>query len=106
MAHREFVDADGVHWQAWEVIPNSAERRERAEWRDDARGKPERRVRSELRVRIGQGMARGWLVFASRNEKRRVFPIPDDWTTRTDAELAELCEAASEAPRAPRRLIE
>lgn len=106
MSHREFVDADGVHWQAWEVIPSSAERRERADRRDEARGKRDRRVHSEPRVRIGQGMARGWLVFASRGEKRRIFPIPDGWIARTDEELAALCEEASDAPRAPRRLIE
>ena len=27
MAHREFVDDEGVDWQAWEVIPSTAERR-------------------------------------------------------------------------------
>jgi hypothetical protein len=106
VAHREFVDANGVPWQAWEVIPGSAERRERADRRADARGKGERRVRHEPRVRIGEGMGRGWLVFASSREKRRIFPVPDDWASRTDAELSAMCEGARAAPHTPRRLIE
>ena len=106
MAHREFVDVNGVRWQAWEVIPGSAERRERADRREDARGRHERRVRQEVRVRIGEGMARGWLVFASSQEKRRIFPVPHDWASRTDAELAAMCEGARPAPHTPRRLIE
>jgi hypothetical protein len=106
VAHREFVDADGVRWQVWEVIPGSADRREGPDRRADARGKGERRTRRELRVRMEPGLASGWLVFESAHAKRRLHPIPDGWTTGDDEALAGLLRRAVPAPHTSRRLIE
>jgi hypothetical protein len=106
MAHREFVDAQGVRWQVWAVVPASADRRELPDRRGDGRTERERRVRREVRVRMEPGLANGWLVFESAHEKRRLHPIPDDWVTRGDAELAALVAQAAPAPRTSRRLIE
>jgi hypothetical protein len=106
MAHREFTDADGVRWQAWEVIPTTAERRGARERRSSARAKGERRTRHQLRVRMDEGLADGWLVFESATEKRRLHPIPAGWTERTDDELSRLCGGAEAAPRPRRRLVE
>ena len=88
MAFREFTDPSGVRWQAWEVIPSTAERRSAGERRFGARDRVDRRVRQEqARVRVGHGMEQGWLVFECATEKRRVHPIPDGWSTMSDGEL-------------------
>ncbi len=106
MAHREFTDAHGVQWQVWSVVPHAAERRDGPERRVDVRGKRERRVRQELRIRMASDLAQGWLVFESAHEKRRLRPIPDGWAERTDGELSALLIEAVPAPHTSRRLIE
>lgn len=106
MAHREFVDPDGVHWQVWAVVPSSADRRETSDRRADPRSKRERRTRRELRVKMDAGLAKGWLVFESAHEKRRLHPIPERWATLGDDELATLLRDAAPAPHGSRRLIE
>ena len=104
MAHREFTDANGTHWQAWAVIPSSAERRRAGERRFGSRARRDRRQREELRVHMDDALTRGWLVFESDHEKRRLLPIPPGWEQRTDDELTKLCETATVAP--PPRLSE
>jgi hypothetical protein len=106
MAYREFVDEQGVQWQAWEVVPTSAERRNSGERRFGVRNQRDRRRRSEPRIRMTDGLADGWLVFESPREKRRLRPIPEDWAQRTDHELERLCDTAESAPRTTPRLIE
>jgi hypothetical protein len=103
MAHREFIDQSGVRWQAWEVIPTTAERRAAGERRFGARDKRDRRTQQQFRVQLDDGLEKGWLAFESPTEKRRLHPIPPDWADRSDEELAALCGAAEVAPRvAPR----
>ncbi len=104
MAHREFIDANGTHWQAWEVIPSSAERRRSGERRFGGRARRDRRQRQELRIRMDDAITRGWLVFESEREKRRLLPIPPGWDQGTDDDLRALCEAATAAP--PPRLTD
>jgi hypothetical protein len=106
MAHREFTDQHGVHWQAWEVIPTTAERRSASERRFGRRDKRDRRTKQQFRVQMDEGLAKGWLVFESAGEKRRLHPTPSDWTTRSDEELAILCQSAEAAPRTTPRLVE
>jgi hypothetical protein len=106
VAHREFTDALGVRWQAWAVIPGSADRRDRSDRRSDGRETDERRVRRELRIRMEAGFANGWLVFESDREKRRLHPIPEQWAKHSDEELRALLSAAVPASRTTRRLIE
>jgi hypothetical protein len=107
MAHREFIDQQGVRWEAWEVIPTTAERRAAGRRRVGARGKKrERRTRQQFRVQMDDGLAKGWLVFESAGEKRRLHPIPADWNARTDEDLSVLCDSAEAAPRKTPRLVE
>ena len=106
MAHREFVDANGVHWQVWAVVPSSADRREMPDRRADPRAKPERRTRRELRIRMEPALRNGWLVFESAHEKRRLNPIPEGWAELGDVELIALLRAATPTPHGTRRLIE
>ena len=106
MAHREFVDPNGVHWQVWAVVPSSADRRDIADRRADPRPKRERRTRRELRVRMDPELANGWLVFESAHEKRRLHPIPERWASLDEDALVTLLREAAPAPHGTRRLIE
>lgn len=80
MAHREFVDSLGRHWEVWPVPAQSG-------------GGSSKRLTSS------------WLVFETRGEKRRLSSFPLNWSSFTDAELEQLCGQAREAPPS-RRLIE
>ena len=102
MAHREFTDADGVQWQAWEVIPLTGERRAAGERRFGARDRLDRRTRQQLRVKMEDGLAHGWLVFESATEKRRLHPIPEGWSSLPDTELANLVRTVGPGARPER----
>ena len=103
MAHREFSDADGVEWQVWEVSPSTAERRASGERRFGARVARERRTQQQVRVRMEDGLAAGWLVFECAGEKRRLHPVPKGWSDLPDHALAALGRSAGVAPRSIRR---
>ena len=90
MAHREFTDGNGTEWQAWEVIPSTAERRSAGERRFGTRDREERRTQHQVRVKLEDGMALGWLVFECAAGKRRLHPIPPGWSALSDDELAVL----------------
>jgi hypothetical protein len=113
MAHRTFVDADGIQWQAWDVTPSLAERRH-GERRTLAsriadymeRRRVERRRRIEARVALRPGFEQGWLTFESVVGTKRLAPIPPAWDTLPDESLGELLCRAVEASKKRRRLIE
>ena len=114
MAHRTFTDAAGTEWDVWEVHPQLAERRT-TQRRERAANQPPRAVRdrrvlrdrrrggpAEVRTKISEGFERGWLVFQSVDEKRRLAPIPPHWDECTEARLGDLCDRAVSVG-APRR---
>lgn len=74
--HRSFRDSRGVVWSVWAVHPQ-----------------PARGGRAGLRGSFVQG----WLAFVCEAEKRRLSPVPDDWTTLDEAALEQLCAAAEAA---------
>ena len=106
MAHREYVDSEGVAWQVWEVIPQSVERRKLRERRIAPRDTDDRRKRHEARLRLSDGESDGWLVFESSDQKKRLRPIPKDWHLASTTELESLCARAERAARSSRRPIE
>ena len=81
MALREFTDGDGRGWRVWDIrpeeLPNAT------------------RVEDYLRPLVD-----GWLVFESLDgrEKRRVFPVPPQWSTMNDAALERLRDVAVPIP--------
>ena len=102
MAHREFTDPEGIRWQAWDVIPSTAERRGTGERRFGHRDDRDRRTIEQFRVQLDDGMEQGWLVFESATTKRRLYPIPPGWETLADEQLAALCASSDPVTRPPR----
>jgi hypothetical protein len=100
MGYRSFRSSGGEDWHAWDVIPQLAERRvaERRQgraligFRDRRRG--ERRMLLGRRAVLGSGFSDGWLCFEGPSEKRRLSPIPSDWTRCPVAQLQEYCRTA------------
>ena len=120
MSHKNFTDEDGVVWAVWDVVPTSTERRMAGRRLNrtaekgrqiglgsaDRRGMPDRRVmQTEPRPRVALGLEKGWLVFESATERRRLAPIPEHWEELPDSALPALRDTATSLP--PRqRLIE
>jgi hypothetical protein len=73
MPIREFDDADGVEWRVWATTPTQGN------------------VRPQF--------AGGWLAFESRDERRRLAPVPDEWAEADDAALRELLAKAAVVAR-------
>ena len=104
MAYRIFTDRSGVEWTVYDVVPRpderrSRDRRDRSPESDDAH--PERRSddrRATVTTARPIRLTRGWLCFESSRERRRLQPIPAEWHSRSDAELASLLDEARIAP--------
>lgn len=104
MSYRTFVDRDGAYWQVWDSQPTRVERRfapgerrrpKKLTWHGaERRGGPDRRMTSQRRITLAEGLGSGWLTFESLQEKRRLNPIPSRWETLTEGELRALCERA------------
>lgn len=104
MAHRMFSDGGGREWLVWDVIPQTADRRDGAtdpdtERQDDGLTELDRRadgrgVQARAYAVLPSALAEGWLCFESRDEKRRLGPIPDRWEDLPSEELLKLVNAA------------
>ena len=113
MAHRTFIDPDGVTWQVWEVAVQPADRirneratasLRRARQSPKKRENLARRLDVELRVAIPAEFEHGWLAFASTEGNKRLAPIPREWMSLSDDALNELCgRAVSMHPPRPSR---
>jgi hypothetical protein len=106
MSYRVFTDSQGTEWQAWDVVPQLTERRgiERRVRVEpvphvDRRRAPDRRVIKGRRPVLTAGLDAGWLCFENDMEKRRLAPIPGDWTRCSREQLERYCAVAKRAPR-------
>ncbi len=60
----------------------------------------EQRVLGDRRSNIGtrgavaSEFSTGWLCFASEGEKRRLAPVPTNWMSANDSQVAEWCRIA------------
>lgn len=79
--HRRFTDAAGKQWNVFAVLP--------------AQG-----ARASL---LPEAYRDGWLAFESGAETRRLAPIPNGWTSSSDATLAKLNERAEPSGRVTKR---
>lgn len=109
MPYRMFQDSTGKEWQVWDVVPRLDERRrEESERRVEItpiafadRRREERRLTSAHRSVLRGSFATGWLCFDSGAAKRRLSPIPGDWTT-CDEHTLEAYLRAADGVRGPR----
>jgi hypothetical protein len=113
MPYRTFVDSTGTEWQVWDVVPRLSERRseeetdrrvEMAPIRFADRREERRRLTQTRRAVLRGSYAHGWLCFDSDKEKRRLTPIPYDWTTCSE-ELLEVYERHAEPVGGPHRMF-
>ena len=105
MPHREFLDETGRLWDVWDVRPTAVERRVNADRRQAPRESADRRQRREMRLVVPNELREGWLAFHTMGERRRVAPIPSNWDSMPDDELARLVSAATRLRAIP-RLVE
>ena len=97
------MDENGVAWEAWDVHPTHLERRHgEGSW---AEPEDRRQLDGGPRAQVREEYAHGWLAFQSREERRRLVPIPPGWTDLDDQALADLCARAMPVGE-PRRLVE
>lgn len=76
MAYREFTDAGGTSWRAWDTYPGSA-------------------------ANVRPGFEGGWLGFECDAERRRLAPVPAGWEEASDADLRAMLARAQ--PNRPAR---
>ncbi|HEY2375896.1 MAG TPA: hypothetical protein VGH98_07955 [Gemmatimonadaceae bacterium] len=94
MTHRKIKDGDGKSWDVWEVYPSVVERRMSGEYPIAETGDGSRKERREVRLLIPSALQHGWLAFQAGNDRRRLVPIPDNWSAfDEDALLALLRQA-------------
>ena len=111
MPYRTFIDSAGAEWQVWDIVPRHHERRDAEKLDRRVEVIPiafaDRRHPGESR-RMGSGGARraylrgsyahGWLCFESRQEKKRLSPIPSDWTTCSEDDLEGYARMGESVP--------
>jgi hypothetical protein len=100
MAFRSFVDSSGNQWQVWDISPVLSERRNeqrrvRSETRVADRRVDDRRHGQSRRAVLHGSYASGWLCFESSRERRRLAPIPSDWTSCSGQALETYCRRAA-----------
>jgi|SRR5579884_1274277 len=112
MALRTFVDSAGVEWQAFDVVPRDQERRQ-YDRRSSSGAEPdddEDRREADRRLTVGRASQRlggpdaGWLCFDHNGDRRRLSPIPADWTRCDDVQLELYCRSARPVKRLERRM--
>ena len=100
--YRTFLDARGKVWEVWMVHPSSIERRkmerrspiENAVHLIEERVLGDRRANAGTRGAVATEFSTGWLCFASDGEKRRLAPVPVNWMSANDSQVAEWCRIA------------
>ena len=100
--YRIFLDARGRTWEVWMVHPSSIERRkmerrtpvENAVYLIEQRVLGDRRSVTRSRGAVATEFSAGWLCFASDGEKRRLAPVPVNWMSANESQVAEWCRIA------------
>ena len=115
MAYRAFIDSTGTEWQIWDIVPQLTERRGQqgaeAERRVSDREIPfaerrheTRRLMETHRAVLRGSFARGWLCFQSHQGKRRLTPIPKDWSTCNEERLERYSRQAERVSGSMRQI--
>jgi hypothetical protein len=117
LPYRTFMDSAGAEWQVWDIVPRMHERRSAEQLDRRVEITPiafADRRQPGIKRRGGSGglrrgylrgsYAHGWLCFETREEKRRLSPIPTDWTTCSEEDL-ELYRNQGERVPGPSRSL-
>jgi hypothetical protein len=59
----------------------------------------DRRSNSGTRGEVASEFSSGWLCFASDGEKRRLAPVPVNWMSANESQVAEWCRLARRVVR-------
>jgi hypothetical protein len=59
----------------------------------------DRRASSGTRGAVASEFSSGWLCFAGNGEKRRLAPVPVNWMSANDSQVAEWCRMAKRVVR-------
>jgi hypothetical protein len=101
MTHRKIKDGSGRWWDVWEVYPAAVEERMSGEFPaiegtdlQDKGSRKNRERRREVRLLVPAELQDGWLAFQSGDDRRRLVPVPENWSTVDDETLATLLERA------------
>ncbi|MBV9492842.1 MAG: hypothetical protein JOZ54_01250 [Acidobacteria bacterium] len=102
MSLRTFTDSNGQQWEAYDVVPRVEERRRYDRRSGEATVEAiEERRETDRRVTVGRSehiaSKAGWLCFERNDERRRLTPIPEDWTRCDDSKLESYCRSAKPA---------
>ena len=105
--YRKYVDGWGRTWEVWMVHPSAIERREieRRSTVENTVHLIEQRVLGERRKVVGSRVAvaseyrNGWLCFTRDGERRRLAPVPTNWMSADEKQLAEWCRVAKRVVR-------
>ena len=96
MGYREFKDAKGELWKAWDVTPDQRiflKRKTPAF--GTSTGRPERTSAESMTASdVTPSRERGWLSFQSREENRRLSPIPAGWESASEADMRNYLDSA------------
>ncbi len=107
MAFRTFADPSGREWEVYDVVPPADERRRRDRRGEsepamaDRRGSDDRRLSVGRLTHIVTAAPEGWLCFESGADRRRLSPIPENWTQSNEAELEVYRQLALAVPQLP-----
>ena len=84
--YREFSDSAGIEWKAYRVEPQLVSP-----------------TLEHLRRSLPpQERRQPWLLFESKDERRRLSPVPREWDDEiTDRDLERWCAMADRIPPAP-----
>ena len=101
MTHRKIRDAEGRWWDVWEVYPAAVERRMSGEFpavKEDGHpekdGRPDGERRREVRLLVPAELQQGWLAFQAGADRRRLVPVPQNWTALDEGARTALHERA------------
>ena len=100
------IAGDGPGKYGWSIRPRSSagkiERRtkvENAVYLIEQRILGERRKVVGSRVAVASEYSNGWLCFTRDGERRRLAPVPTNWMSANETQLAEWCRVAKRVVR-------
>jgi hypothetical protein len=94
MTHRKIKDGLGKAWDVWEVYPSAVEQRMSGEHPAVSHSDGSPASKREVRIRVPSALQEGWLAFQAGAERRRLAPIPVNWSSLDEQSLITLLARA------------